>query len=311
MVQAKLIRGFIFDIQGFSVHDGPGCRSLIFFKGCSLRCQWCSNPEGFSPFPEPLYKKSKCTYDGLCIDSCKQGAITKKGDTLVFDRTLCQRCSSYDCIRACCSGALSQGGYAITLEELYAKITRDRQYWGDQGGITLTGGEPFLQPEFVGAFLKKCYDSYIHTAVETCGNVPWKNIEPSLPCLDWIFFDLKHMDPEKHLEATGASNHLILESARKIAGEFKGRVIFRMPVIPGFNDTEKNLDEMISFIQSCKRDEVNLLPLHHFGREKHALIAHPYYTTNFQSPSIQRLKFVKEHIEQAGIHCYISSDTPF
>ncbi len=311
MVQKKLINGNIFDIQGFSVHDGPGCRTLIFFKGCQLHCCWCSNPEGLSPYPEPLYKNSKCTYDSLCIDACESGAITKKGKTLVFDRAKCRHCKTYDCVKACCTGALSLGGYNISTEELYVKINRDRQYWGTNGGITLTGGEPFVQQVFASALLKRCYEAYIHTAVETCGNVPWENIQPSLPYLDWIFFDLKHMNPAKHFEATGSPNHLILQSALKLAKEFSGRMIFRMPVIPGFNDNTENINDMATFIQSTGRKEINILPVHHFGREKYGLISQTYYTTDFRSPSKDNMKAIRQRFQKAGVHCYIGSETPF
>lgn len=311
MVQAKLINGNIFDIQGFSVHDGPGCRTLIFFKGCTLHCKWCSNPEGLSPFPEPLYKSQHCTFDSLCIEACEQHAIQKNGNMLVFDRAKCSHCQTYNCIKACCTGALNLGGYGISVEALYAKIIRDRQYWGANGGITLTGGEPFAQPTFAHAFLKRCYDAYIHTAVETCGNIPWENMEQSLPFLDWIFFDLKHMDPCKHEEATGSSNQLILRSALKLAQEFKGRLIFRMPVIPGFNDDSDHIAQMADFIQSTGRKEINILPVHHFGREKHAMVSQSYYTSDYQSPVKGTMEAIRNKFEQSGIHCYISNDTPF
>src|ERR1035438_2204381 len=190
MVQPELIRGTLFDIQGFSVHDGPGCRTLIFVKGCSLNCAWCCNPEGLNAFPEPLYNASKCSSDELCIKACPYMAIVKNGNGLLFKRTICRDCTTYDCVNACCTGALMLGGYKKSVEDLFDIVQRDSQYWGSDGGITLTGGEPFLQPAFAGQILKRCFKSYIHTAVETCCNVPWENIEPSLPYIDWILFDL-------------------------------------------------------------------------------------------------------------------------
>jgi len=303
--------GVIFDIQGFSVHDGPGCRTLIFFKGCSLRCAWCSNPEGLNQFPEPLYNSSKCTFDGLCIKACPHNAITSAGDHLVFDRKLCNQCTTYDCASACCTSALKIGGYYIEIEELFQKIQRDRQYWGSNGGITLTGGEPFLQPDFAANLLEKCYKSYIHTAVETCGNIPWKNIAPSLDFIDWIFYDLKHPDNEKHFSMTSAGNDLIFQNAKRLSENFTGRLIFRIPVIPGFNDDEQTITSLAEFIKTTGKDEINILPVHHLGREKYTLTGRNYYTDNFIVPGNTEMTKIRNIFEYEGIRCYIGSDTPF
>jgi pyruvate formate lyase activating enzyme len=336
MVQSDLTTGRIFDIQGFSVHDGPGCRTLIFFKGCSLQCAWCSNPEGISFFPEPLYRPSRCTFDGLCQDACPYQAISAatrdEGNQLAFNRELCEKCSTYDCMKACLSGALNLGGYSVSVEELYARINRDRQYWGEGGGITLTGGEPLAQPEFAGAFLKRCYEAYIHTAIETCGNVPWENYQLAIPYIDWIFFDLKSLNESKFHRFTGSPTHQshcppvhlptcppahrssfsrILDNARRLAGEFSGRMIFRMPVVPGFNDDAENIGETARFIQSTGRSEINILPLHHLGREKYTLVGRNYYTTDFKIPGDEELREISNRFESFGIRCYTGSETPF
>jgi len=311
MVRKKLNGGYIFDIQGFSVHDGPGCRTLIFFKGCSLDCAWCSNPEGIFPFPELLYKSEKCNSDLLCLESCPVTAISLLDGLLHFDRAKCIECSTRDCIRACCTGALRQGGYFISTEELYAKIQRDRQYWGDKGGITLTGGEPFFQPQFAMDILKKSYGGFIHTAVETCGNVPWKNIEPSLPYLDWIFFDLKQMDRELHRDATKQPNDLILENAERLAKLFPGRLIFRMPVIPGFNENPDHILKMAGFIKSNKRNEINILPVHHLGRGKYPLTGRKYSLDPRRIPTVKEMQKIQSVFAAEGIRCYIGSETPF
>ncbi len=338
MEQEELTTGYIFDIQGFSVHDGPGCRTLIFFKGCSLECAWCSNPEGISFYPEPLYRNSKCTLDEHCINACKHGAISiaknETCDHLNFRRDICAKCNTYDCASACCSDALKIGGYKVSVDDLYNRIHRDRQYWGEGGGITLTGGEPFAQPEFAFNFLKHCYEAYIHTAVETCGNVAWSHYKKALPYIDWIFFDLKTLDesrgdlltysrspsarphdllsaspPDRLSGYTPISN--ILENARRIAQEFPGRLIFRLPVIPGFNDDAENINNTASFIRSTGRKEVNLLPLHHLGREKYNLLDKQYYTNNFNIPANGNLENIAQQFKSLGITCYIGSETPF
>jgi len=305
------ITGILFDIQGFSVHDGPGCRTLIFLKGCPLSCQWCSNPEGRNPFPEPLYNQSKCVFDKLCIDACPYEAITIEKDTLSIDRSKCADCNTFLCADACCTGAIQKGGYSMPLEKLISLIQRDRQYWGSNGGITLTGGEPFFQPEFAGALLKYCHNAYIHTAVETCGHVPWSCYEPILPYIDWIFFDIKHMDPVQHKEGTGYTNTLILDNARLLAAESPGRMVFRMTIIPGYNDQPDHIQQLADFILSTGRNEINLLPVHHLGRDKYNLTGRSYYTTDFTPPTPQSLQKICQQLESIGITCYIGSDTPF
>ncbi len=315
MDQSKLNGGYIFDIQGFSVHDGPGCRTLIFLKGCPLRCLWCSNPEGIRPFPEPLYKETKCLFDLYCLQACPHKAITLIGDKdtprLQFDREKCSRCVTYDCVSACLTGALAKGGYYITTEDLYDRIKRDRQYWGEKGGITLTGGEPFAQPEFASALLKRCYEAFIHTAVETCGDIPWKNIEPSLPWLEWIFFDLKHIDAASHKELTSSTNSLILENARQLAGKFEGRLVFRLPLVPGLNDSDENIRATAGFILSTGRNELNILPVHHLGREKYQLAGIVYKLPGFEMTPREKLVEIQNRFTSLGITCYLGSETPF
>lgn len=311
----KLDGGYIFDIQGFSVHDGPGCRTLIFLKGCPLRCLWCSNPEGIRPLPEPLYKESKCIIDLFCVQACPHTGIQLIGDkehpALNFSREICNTCDSFDCVSACLTGALAKGGYFISLKDLYSRLDRDRQYWGEKGGITLTGGEPFAQPEFSSAILKKCYEAYIHTAVETCGNVHWENIELSLPWLEWIFFDLKHMDETSHQRLTSSSNKLILENAKRLAGNFEGRMIFRMPLVPGMNDSDENIRATSEFILGLDRKELNILPVHHLGREKYLVSGIPYRMPNLEMADRQRLLEVQQRFTSYGVQCYLGSETPF
>ncbi|TSA23629.1 MAG: glycyl-radical enzyme activating protein [Bacteroidetes bacterium] len=305
------LTGTLFDIQGFSVHDGPGCRTLIFLKGCPLSCRWCSNPEGRNPFPEPLYRQIKCTLDGLCVEACPHQAASIVTGKLILDRTRCRSCTTFECTAACCTEALQRGGYSMTVDELYYLIQRDRQYWGSRGGITLTGGEPFFQPEFTAAVLKRCHTAYIHTAVETCGEVPASAIEPSLPYLDWLFFDLKQMDPGLHREGTGHSNRQILENAQWLSGAYSGRMVYRMTIVPGYNDKPEHISRLAGFISSTGGNEINLLPLHHLGREKYPLTGRCYYTDELHVPSQEALLGIREILVSEGIVCYIGSETPF
>lgn len=307
----RATKGIVFDIQGLSVHDGPGCRTLIFVNGCTLDCFWCSNPEGIGRKPSLMYFASKCIACGKCVGNCAQKAIRLENGILKINRQLCTICENQVCTSDCYTDALKVGGYEISVAKLMETIQRDRQFWGSHGGITLTGGEPLLQIDFVKEILEKCHESYIHTAIETCGNIPWKNFQDVIPYLDWIFFDLKHLDCEKHKEATGSGNALIVENAKQLSKEFGGRLLFRIPLIPGFNDSKENIASLIAFIKETGRNEINILPLHHLGREKYLPLGKDYTGGSFTIPSIANLKAIKKAFNDSGIECYIGGETPF
>ncbi|MBE0650316.1 MAG: glycyl-radical enzyme activating protein [Bacteroidales bacterium] len=311
MELASQIPGTIFDVQGFSVHDGPGARSLIFLKGCTLNCFWCSNPEGIGIKNVPLYYASNCIDCGKCMDNCPVGAIRITREGHFIDRSLCMDCTDHQCVVECYTDALRFSGRKTTVDELYKVIQRDRPFWGSGGGITLTGGEPLFQIDFARAILEKCYDAYIHTAIETCGNVPWKNFEKVIEFLDWIFFDLKQMDTELHKGGTGASNEVITDNVMKLSGKFNGRVIFRLPLIPGFNDSDENFERIAALILKTKWREINILPLHHLGREKYESLGREYKGLSYPIPSKDKLLEVKSVFESKGITCYIGHETPF
>lgn len=307
----KEIKGTIFDIQGLSVHDGPGCRTMIFLNGCTLNCFWCSNPEGISRKPVPMHFQSRCISCDKCIDECPEGAIKRVEGELFINRAFCLTCKNKSCISVCYKDALMLSGYEITISKLLNIIRRDRQFWGSEGGITLSGGEPLLQIDFTEEILKKCHESYIHTAIETCGNIPYENFKRVIPYLDWIFFDLKHFDPEKHKEGTSTDNLLIVENAKCLAREFNGRLIYRMPLIPLFNDSPKNINSIISFFKEVGGTEINILPLHHLGREKYKNINRKYDGLNYPIPNAENLQKVKQRLTEAGINCYLGGETPF
>lgn len=237
-------KGLIFDIQGHSIHDGPGTRTLVFFSGCPLHCSWCSNPEGLMLRQRLMYKSRFCkNCPGRCITACPVGAARPSADggpAVVFDRRQCDCCETMDCIEVCYTGALQPSGKWYTVDELMRVFSRDRCYWGPQGGITLTGGEPLMQKEFVLDLLERCHTAYIAACVETSAYVPRTVLRAALPYIDWLFIDIKHMDSARHLEGTGVSNQLILDNIRWIAtADWPGRMVLRMPVVPGFNDSSR------------------------------------------------------------------------
>jgi len=305
--------GLLFDLQGFSFHDGPGSRTVLFFKGCPLRCRWCANPEGQEPHRELMYHREQCEKDYACVPACTGHVIGIPGDGMpvTIQRERCRLCTGFECVNACNSRALQVSGFFITIGELMKKVQRDRQYWGSSGGVTLSGGEPMVHYPFVKKFLSACVDSYIHTTMETSGHAPWEHYHSLLGLLDWVFFDLKCMDDTRHIAGTGCSNRLILENAKKMAASCKGRLIFRVPIVPGFNDSRDNLTATAEFIAGTGKHEVNLLPLHHLGTSKYDLLGREYHCGGLTPPEIPHLKKIEALFAEYSIECYSGSDTPF
>jgi pyruvate formate lyase activating enzyme len=228
--------GVVLNIQRFSIHDGPGIRSTVFLKGCSLRCFWCHNPESIRMQPEVQLFPERCIACDECVRVCPQGARAVEASGLrSVDRANCDACGI--CVDSCFAGATVMAGALMRVEEVLAEVLRDQAFYASShGGVTLSGGEPVLQSDFARAVLQGCRAAGIHTAIETAGNYPWRLLEPLLPLLDLVMMDLKQMDPEKHRWATGASNERVLATARRITSETDLPVVFRIPVVPTVND---------------------------------------------------------------------------
>ncbi len=262
-----------------------------------------------------MYSQRRCrkeTYS--CIGACPVGAISvnKVGDYPMFYRSKCATCDHFNCTKGCYNGALRVVGRCVTVQELMDTVHRDRAYWGSGGGVTLGGGEPLAQPEFTLALLKELHDAYIHTAMETSANVPWARLEKALHYLDWIFVDIKHMDPEKHKQETGVTNELVLKNIEGIAalGE-PPRMIPRMPVVPGYNDFDNNVLTMAKFLRKIGKSEVNLLPFHRLGVSKYEQLGLDYFYKDTQPLSVERMNQIRKLFEQERISCYVGSETPF
>jgi glycyl-radical enzyme activating protein len=274
--QIELTQGKVFDIQRYSLHDGPGLRTNVFLKGCILNCQWCSNPESHNLLPEIAFFERSCFLCGDCIPACAAGAIQMKDGRLIWDHSKCNQC--FDCAEICPSHAFSIIGKEMTAGEVISEVLRDLPFYGGQGGVTLTGGEPALQAEFAEAVLNLAKAEGLHTTIETCGGVTWKNLERLLPYLDLVLFDLKHMNAEIHRRFTGKENTIILENLTRVA-QSDVDLIVRVPLIPGFNADDISLGEIAGFVKTLKRvKEVHVLGYHTLGRAKyHAIgIAYPF-----------------------------------
>ncbi len=292
--------GVVFDIQRFSVHDGPGIRTTVFLKGCPLRCLWCHNPEGIFPGPELMFFEYKCLSCGTCARVCPEKAIVlvpTEGAKPALDRRKCTGCGI--CAEACPSGAWRRVGRTITVEELLSALERDALlYDRSEGGVTFSGGEPLFQPEFLLAALKACKERHIHTTVDTSGHAPTSVLAAIAPCTDLFLFDLKPMDEEEHRRYTGVSNHLIHENLRKLV-EWGKPVIVRVPLIPGVTDTDRNIQMLVAFLRELRGGikKVELLPYHDVA-EKYQRLGRPYDMPQLSRPPEERVQELRERIAQ-------------
>ncbi len=266
-------KGLIFNIQKFSLQDGPGIRTTFFMKGCPLKCPWCSNPEGMNSDPEIMISERKCIGCKKCAETCNTGAVSFVNDTRVIDWNLCSQC--LDCGLVCPSHAIEISGEYKTVDEAFKIAAQDKDFYKSSGGgITVSGGEALLQSEFVRNFLKKCKDAGFHTALDTTAYCAWESMKEVLEYTDLILFDVKHMDPDKHEEKTGISNALILENLGKTSETTK--IWLRIPLIPGFNDSESNIRETAGLASKIKAEKISLLLFHEWGKDKYARLGKQY-----------------------------------
>lgn len=260
--------GRIFDIQRFSIHDGPGIRTTVFMKGCPLRCVWCHNPEGISGEPLLSFLPNKCIGCGYCLRVCPEGAHRLDNDgTHVIDRARCTVCGK--CTEECYAGALELVGREATVQEVLDEVLRDKPFYETSGGgMTLSGGEPLTQLEFTAALLEGGQRSDLHCAVETCGHVDFARFERILPDTDLFLYDIKETDPERHVEYTGVDNARILQNLRKLHDR-GAAVLVRLPIIPGLNDRDDHFRALAKLAESLPGLEgFEVLPYHRLGTSK-------------------------------------------
>ncbi len=263
-------RGIVFDLQRFCIHDGPGIRTVIFFKGCPLRCLWCQNPEGLDPEPEVAFSREKCLGCRECQGVCPLQAISFEGAGRI-NRDLCDRCGK--CVEVCQSGALEIVGRLYSPEELLGEAMDDMPFFAASGGgITLSGGEPTCQAGFLAGFLPLCKEQGLHVALETCGYLDHKKLGSLLPFLDLVLYDVKAVDPSLHRRLTGRDSALIRQNLERLLGRDVSKVRVRVPLVPGLTATDKNLTDIIRFLRTHGVSEVSLVPYHRMGEGKLARI---------------------------------------
>ncbi len=264
--------GKLLEVKRFAVHDGPGIRTTLFLKGCPLHCLWCHNPESIASRPQLAYYAHKCIHCGECTAVCPTGAHTMKNGKHVFDRTRCRVCGK--CETVCLGKALRFYGSQVTVEEALNLALEDRDFFGADGGVTLSGGEPLVQPEFCFELLTALKREGIDTAVDTCGCVGWEVLEKMLPVTDWFLVDFKHPDSATHKKLTGQGNELILANLRRLSEE-GAWIEIRIPLVPGCNDSEPDLRAAGEILGKLRIERVKILPYHDMARSKYAALGMP------------------------------------
>jgi len=261
------MKGRIFDIQRNSFVDGPGIRTVVFFKGCNMQCKWCHNPESWERENQLLYYKSKCTGCGRCIDACPQNAIKHAEPFVLTDYNLCTACGK--CTEACFDNARTICGREYTIGEVISVILQDEEFYRTSGGgVTFSGGECMLQIDFLEKLCQQCKKRHIPVAIDTAGNVSWNCFKRILPYTDVFLYDIKTMDKAKHQSMTGVSNQLIIENILKLNENGKD-IIVRIPLIGGFNDTDADISSIADFVSRLSYvKRVDLLPYHQMGQNK-------------------------------------------
>lgn len=312
------VKGLIFDVQSYSVHDGPGCRTVFFMMGCPLRCEWCANPEGWETRQRIMYRISKCICGKQGCDRCQracsqQAIIVDNGQgTVTIDWSKCKTCGTMECVNACLQEALALCGKWFTVPDILKVVNRDRQYWGRDGGVTFSGGDPLTQHEFLTTVLKRCQEAYIHTTVETSGFFSEKVFAGVMKYVDFAFVDIKHMDPDKHREQTCVNNQPVLSNIKLLASDqWKGRLVIRIPIIPGYNDDDANITATAAYVNSIGLEEINILPFHRLGDSKWRQCGMVYPYRDAEPVPEEKMRHIQRLIQSQGITCYVGHETPF
>ncbi|MPW26512.1 glycyl-radical enzyme activating protein [Alkalibaculum sp. M08DMB] len=309
------LKGKVYDIQGFSIQDGPGIRTTVFLKGCPLSCPWCHSPESQAFGSQLSWMSMRCIgieQCGKCLNVCEKGAITpgevtKKSGTdediqyVHINRKICDNCGS--CTEVCYPGGLSMCGEEYTVNDLVDRVSKDTPFYEQSGGgVTISGGEALSQPQFVFEVLKSLKEIEIHTALDTTGFTDGKNIDAVLPYTDLFLYDLKHMDSVQHKQVVGVANEKILENAKRIA-KAGGKIQVRIPVIPHFNDSQDNIRQTGEFCKSLGEAVVlvQLLPYHNLGITKYQRIFDDVKVLEAEPPSDEKIQKLKEILEDFGL----------
>jgi len=281
-------KGLIFNIQRYSLHDGPGIRTVVFLKGCPMSCLWCANPESQCVKKDIFIRRSSCIGCGACVAACPTHALQMRPDGVFIDRTQCLGCAA--CTKVCNANGLSLIGEEMTTTELLEKIMQDKIFYQSSGGgVTFSGGEPFMQAAFLLNTLKMCKGNGLDTVIETCGMAARSAVEATADYVDHFYCDIKMMDPDKHAYYTGMSNKEILANITHLAGCHKD-VLIRMALIPGINDDVENIHKTAAFLQEIGLNKIQILPYHAYGAEKYRALGREYTLRQIEPPQEEAMK---------------------
>ncbi|MGN0658570.1 MAG: glycyl-radical enzyme activating protein [Emergencia sp.] len=290
-------KGIVFNLQKMSIHDGPGIRTTVFFKGCPMRCLWCSNPESQSQKLEIACFETRCISCGYCAEVCPEQIIEKDGAFGITDRESCDLCMR--CVDECCTGGKKLIGETYDEETLYQEILKDKSFYDSSGGgVTFSGGEPFMQAEFLIGMLKRCKEGGVHTAIETTGVTKTELLLLAAEYLDLIYFDVKHMDDEIHREVTGVSNKIILENLASLA-KVHSNITVRIPVVPGINDNVENICRTAAYAAELGISCLELLPYHNLGEVKYSQLGREYALSDVKKPGAEYMSELAESATKA------------
>ena len=295
-------KGIIFNIQKFSIHDGPGIRTTIFFKGCPLKCVWCSNPESQLEKVQILYDKNKCRHCLTCINTCKQHAISLVDNQIKIDFDKCVGC--LQCVSSCFNNALSHEGKYQEIDEIVDICLQDQDFYEESGGgVTISGGEGMAQPKFLKELVTRLKEHNLHVAIETTGYIQSDIFKELAVMFDLLLFDVKHYDTNKHYEGTKVHNELIIDNL-KWAIDRGLTVLPRIPVIPGFNASLNDAINLSDLLIKVKAKRVQLLPFHQFGEKKYELLNKKYALKNEKALYPEDLKDYQKIFLDKGIDCF-------
>ncbi len=292
-------QGIIFNIQKYSLHDGPGIRTTVFLKGCPLSCWWCHNPESQRKSGEFIFLRKKCILCRDCERVCLKAAVKFTENGLCHDREKCILCG--ECFKACPSEAIEILGEKTDVDEIVKEVEKDRIFYDESGGgVTLSGGEPLMQIDFVDGILTALKERGIHTVVDTSGYTSWENFKRIQEKVDLFLYDIKHMDDEEHTKYTGISNKLILDNLKKLA--LNGNKIWiRVPIIPSINDDDLNIQRVCNYILSLNLREIFILPYHNIAIDKYRRVDMEYKMPDIQEPSDKKMEEIAEKFKECGL----------
>lgn len=294
--------GIVFNIQKFSLNDGPGIRTVVFLKGCPLKCRWCANPESQSSKIQVLWDSSKCISCRGCVSSCGEGAISYEEGMIYIDEKRCTGCLS--CVKNCPGRALKVEGEEKTVEEVLKVCLQDVDFYEESdGGVTLSGGEALMHPDFSVELLKALKEKGIHTAMETTGYAAPEVFRRVMEYVDYFLFDMKHWDEEKHMEGTGVSNQIILRNMKYAISQGK-KVLPRIPVIPGFNESLKDAEGFVERLKEVGAGQAQLLPFHQFGEKKYDMLGKDYSYTDVAALHEDDLREYADIFRKRGISVF-------